>query len=117
MWIETEKHEKVDEIRGDHTGYSLVPIRSYPKMDTKNWLQIFYALNFFLSSIASVKNSSSTVKVLAVVFPPFTQVDTNHKIVSGIDVQILKTIANQMKLKLNLVRTDSIASIPTLDQE
>lgn len=86
-------------------------------MDTKNYLKIFYALNFILISFASVEKAFREVNVLVDVFPPYTQVDSNQKVVSGIDVQILKTIAVHMNLKLNFIRTDSIISIPITDLE
>ena len=86
-------------------------------MDTKNLLKIFYALNCILASFALAENKSTTVNVLAAVFPPFAQVDSNHEFVSGIDVQILKAIANRLDLKLNWVSTDSIAQCSATELE
>ena len=78
-------------------------------MDTKKLFGIFYALNCILVPFAMAESNFSVVNVLAAVFPPFAQVDSNQEFASGIDVQILKTIANRLDLKLYWTRTDNIA--------
>lgn len=70
------------------------------KMDTKNLLKIIFALNCILVSFSLAQNNIQTVNVLAMLFPPFTIADSKHDPLRGIDVQIVKTIANRLDLKL-----------------
>lgn len=85
------------------------------KMNTKNILLFFFASNCILATCALLKNSSTTVNVLAAVFPPFTNLDSNHKLVNGIDVQIVNIMTNRLDVKLELTKTDTIAHISTKD--
>lgn len=90
--------------------FTLVFTSSHLEMDM-NWLKIIYSLNCILTALAAFENEIRTVNVLAALFPPFTYIDSNSQFVGGTDVQILKTVANRLNLKINWIKTDSIAQI------
>lgn len=84
------------------------------KMLFKQLLRIF--IIFQLISCACLENIANandpySVKVLANEFPPFTYFNSSHGFYDGIDILILKTIAERLNFKLIFTKTNASSRI------
>lgn len=89
-------------------------------MSIKYSLRTFIIFQFvscaFLETIP-IRNVSDPVNVLANVFPPFTYFDSTRGFYDGIDIKILKTIAERLNLRLTFTKMNDFNLIPVVNLE
>lgn len=71
--------------------------------------------SYFCASFerTSHRNENKSINVLAAVFPPFTYSEGDRGIVGGIDLLLLKIIAEKMNLWINLDKIEDFDRIST----
>lgn len=85
-----------------------------------HWFQVMlFSMAFCHSAMSLKRNSkehqnheiSQKINVLAAVLPPFTYYNSSHGFFDGIDIRILKTIAERLHLKLIFTKADNFTRI------
>lgn len=88
------------------------------KMFISNFIFTIFIIQVFTMSdnFACAKSKNSTeVNVLAVVQFPFTYHNSERGFDDGIDIRILKTIAQRLNLKLNFTKARNIRQMSTMN--
>lgn len=74
-------------------------------------LQLFFVISV-LSRGKSSNDKTKAINVLATMFAPYAYFDEVHGIFNGIDILLLKTISERLKLRINLEKVDNIDHVP-----
>lgn len=103
-----------------------VPNSTRPKMSVLKFFQVVFLFQAFYMSCNAVKwhlsesnnqLDAQECKVLALVMSPFTNFNTSSGSFDGIDIRILRTIAERMNLKLTFTKVDDLTKIPAVHLE